>query len=198
MTRLYSGRLSIFQSCAIDDSRLGAAAFRVLACLGTYSDEQGWCRPSQTTMGKRLGISRQAVQKQIKTLEELGYLEIRHRFSDKDRRQLASWYRLILDYQLPDEHRREPLPPDDDDETPPQPDVAPPATSQVAPGATPRVAPPATSKVARTTHINDSKNDKKKPPPRKDITEMTLAERLAYDAELTRKLEQGRTYRGVL
>lgn len=35
-------------------------------------------------------------------------------------------------------------------------------------------------------------------PPRKSYSEMTIAERLAYDAELTRQMEQSRGYRGVL
>lgn len=159
MKRSYSGRLSIFQACAVDDSRVGAAAFRVLACLGTHSDVHGWCRPSQTLIGQRLGISRQAVNKQIKILETLGYLEIRQRFNPKTKAQLTSWYRLILDYELPDEYRRLALDVDDPDEDTPSPDVAPPETSEVAGPVTPRVAPPATPEVARTSQLNDSLNE---------------------------------------
>ena len=30
----------------VEDRRLGDAAFRVLTCLGTYADKDGWCWPS--------------------------------------------------------------------------------------------------------------------------------------------------------
>lgn len=163
MKRSYSGRLSIFQSCAVDDARIGAAAFRVLACLGTHSDAHGWCHPSQTLIAKRLGISRQAVNKQIKILEALGYIEIRQRFNPKTHAQMTSWYRLILDYQLPDEFRRLALTDDEWAEDTLQPDIAPPETSEVSPPATPDIAPPATSEVAQTSQLNDSTNEEVDP-----------------------------------
>ena len=154
MSRQHSGRLTIFQSCAIDDKRVGAAAFRVLATLGTYSDERGWCWPSQATIAKRLGISRQAVNTQIKLLEELGYIEVHHQFDKETKAQRSSRYRLTLDYELRDEFRRLPLPCEEDtpqcDVDTVQPDIAPPATSEVAPPATSEVAP-------LTTHVNDPK-----------------------------------------
>ena len=146
MSRQHSGRLTIFQSCAIDDKRVGAAAFRVLATLGTYSDERGWCWPSQATIAKRLGISRQAVNTQIKLLEELGYIEVHHQFDKETKAQRSSRYRLTLDYELRDEFRRLPLPCEEDtpqcDVDTVQPDIAPPATSEVAP---------------LTTHVNNPK-----------------------------------------
>lgn len=192
MSRAYSGRLSIFQACAIDDKRMGAAAFRVLACLGTYSDERGWCRPKQSTIGKRLGISRQAVQKQIRTLVELGYLEVHHRFDKDTHAQRSSMYRLVLDYQLEDANRRLPLPAVEDDdagEEQVQPDVDTPQP-EIAPGATLEVAPPATSRVApRTTQLNDPLNEK-------PYAEMNAEERIAYDARWEREEAQLQRWKG--
>jgi hypothetical protein len=125
------GRLTIFQAAAVDDERLGNAAFRVLAALGTYSDENGWCFPTQNTLASRLRITRQAVSKSLHQLEELGYITIHFQYGE-DRAQRGSKYRLCLDF-LP--------------ESPPQPDVTPPQR-HVAPPATSEVAPPATSEVA--------------------------------------------------
>ena len=72
----HSGSLSIIPARAVEDERLGNAAFRVLAMLGTYADPDGWCWPSYGTLAQRMGISRQAVAKQLKELQRLGYIEI--------------------------------------------------------------------------------------------------------------------------
>lgn len=131
MTKQRHGRLTIFQAAAVDDERLGNAAFRVLAALGTYSDEHGWCFPTQNTLATRLRITRQAVSKSLHQLEELGYITIHYQYGE-DKAQRGSKYRLCLDY-LP--------------EIPPQPEVAP-QQRDIAPPATSEVAPPATSEVA--------------------------------------------------
>lgn len=147
MASQHSGRLTIFQAAAVDDPELGHAAFRVLACLGTYSDKDGWCYPTQTTIAKRLRITRQAVGKSLHQLAELGYILIKQQYND-DGGMRACLYRLNLD-------RVSTLQPD---VAPPQPDVDTPATSEVAPPATHHVAPPATSEVAPlTSHENRPK-----------------------------------------
>lgn len=78
-----SARFSIIPARAIDDRQLKRAALHVLTALGIYADKNGCCYPSLNTIGKRLGVSHQAVSKQIKELERLGYLKVtRQRRSD--------------------------------------------------------------------------------------------------------------------
>jgi hypothetical protein len=94
-----SGRFAITPARAVEDQRLGDAAYRVLACLGTYADKDGWCWPSTAALGRRLSISRQAAQRSLGQLAELGYIEVeRKRRADGgyDRNR----YRLLFDRAL--------------------------------------------------------------------------------------------------
>jgi DNA-binding transcriptional MocR family regulator len=94
-----SGRFAITPARAVEDQRLGDAAYRVLACLGTYADKDGWCWPSTAALAQRLGISRQAVQRSLGQLAALGYIEVeRKRRADggDDRNR----YRLLFDRAL--------------------------------------------------------------------------------------------------
>jgi hypothetical protein len=94
-----SGRFAITPARAVEDHRLGDAAYRVLACLGTYADKDGWCWPSTIALAKRLGITRQAVQRSLKQISELGYMEVTpHHRADggHDRNR----YRLLFDRAL--------------------------------------------------------------------------------------------------
>lgn len=60
---------------AVRDHRLhGTSAFSVLALICTYTDYLGVTWVSQGRIAQELGISRQAVWRQIKKLKELGYL----------------------------------------------------------------------------------------------------------------------------
>jgi DNA-binding MarR family transcriptional regulator len=94
-----SGRFAITPARAVEDERLGDAAYRLLACLGTYADKDGWCWPSMPTLADRLGITRQAVQRSIRQLAEIGYIEVepRHR---SDGSQDRNRYRLLFDRAL--------------------------------------------------------------------------------------------------
>jgi hypothetical protein len=94
-----SGRFSITPALAVEDHRLGDAAYRVLACLGTYADRHGWCWPSTTTLARRLGITRQAVQRSLRQLADLGYIEVEHRHRP-DGAQDRNRYRLLFDRAL--------------------------------------------------------------------------------------------------
>ncbi len=64
---------------AVDDKRLGNAGFRVLAALCSYADKDGHCFPGLGTIGGRLGITRQAVQRQVRHLKSLGYVNVEKR-----------------------------------------------------------------------------------------------------------------------
>lgn len=88
-----NGRLTIFQAAAVDDQRLGNAAFRVLAALGSYADADGFCYPSQGTIADRLKVSRQAVAKCIAQLVALGYVTVTHQFLPNGAKR-NSLYRL--------------------------------------------------------------------------------------------------------
>jgi hypothetical protein len=56
------------------DTRLSAAAFRVLAVLSAYSNDAGYCYPSIATIATRLGLKERVVQYHLRTLEKFGYL----------------------------------------------------------------------------------------------------------------------------
>jgi len=60
---------------AVQDKRLhGTSAFTVLALLCTYTDMQGLTWVSQGRIAKDMGVSRQAVWRQVKKLKEYGYI----------------------------------------------------------------------------------------------------------------------------
>lgn len=161
-----SGTLSILQAAAIDDTRVGASALRMLVALGTYADAEGWCWPKQRQLAARLGVSRQAVSKALRDLAAWGYIEIHEQYDEASGSQIASRYRLVMNVVPASQFRRTP-----------QPDIAGGERSDCAPrnvGFTPpatlEIAPPATSDVAgyrdplkgvsierpnRTTQVND-------------------------------------------
>lgn len=58
------------------DRALQNMTFRVFALIVTYADMDGQCFPSIAKMAKKLGITRQAVQKQVRQLAQKGYLRI--------------------------------------------------------------------------------------------------------------------------
>lgn len=99
MTEQQSGRFCIITTQAIEDRRLPPAALRVLLCLSSYSDKDGWCWPGMGTMAKRLGIRRQAVQQQIQPLIDLGYIEAKRRTRDNGS-DTSNVYRLLFDRGL--------------------------------------------------------------------------------------------------
>jgi hypothetical protein len=171
MTAEHSGRLSILQAVAIDDTRVGAAALRMLVTLGIYANtETGWCWPKQKTLADRLGVTRQAVSKALRDLASFGYLEIHEQHDPVTGSQIGSHYRLVMDFELPVQYRRTPQPDIAGGINltlrPPQPDVADPATLEVAPPATSEIAPPATSDVAAIEEERPRKNDPKERPKR--------------------------------
>jgi biotin operon repressor len=157
MTAENSGRLFIGPSRAIDDRRLGNAAFRVLGALASYSDRDGWCWPSHNTIARRLDITRQAVAKQIKVLADLGYIEIESHLRENGS-QSTNRYRLLHDTDLAAIHDRlveaeSGLKEEQPDVAGGQLHVAGGATPEVAGGATPEVA-PRTSQ--RTSHLTNT------------------------------------------
>jgi len=131
-----NARFSILQAKAISDEHISNSQFRTLAALGLYGDQDGWCFPKLTTLGKLLSKSKQAVSKDIQMLAELGYVEVKHQYRE-DGSQMNNLYRLVFDK----------IPTRQSDIDPHQQGIYPPST--------PEVDPPSISEVdALTTHIN--------------------------------------------
>lgn len=146
---------------AFDDTRMSANLVTVLGVLGTYADRRGRCWPSQTTLARRRGVTRQAISKSLLQLEAFGYIDI-------TRRQGTSVYRLLFDGDLPyefdrwrDEYDQGPSPLDEVDQAldEVQPDIAMDISgevqSEVAPAATSEVAAAATPEVAQNYPLNN-------------------------------------------
>jgi hypothetical protein len=95
-----SSRYSIAPAAAMRDARVTLVGKAILSLLGTYTDAQGWCHPTQATLAEHLGVSREYVQRTIRTLVQIGYIETRS-FSASRRGRVALEYRVKTD--LPDE-----------------------------------------------------------------------------------------------
>lgn len=79
---------------AVADRRLHEGTLRVLAAIASYSNRAGITWVGQTTIGKHLGITKQAVSKQYKLLIKLGYIEV---MSKGWRGERANTTRIIFD-----------------------------------------------------------------------------------------------------
>jgi len=71
------------------------AALRVLCVAVEYMNQEGGCRVGQDTIAARLGISRQAVNKHLATLEDWGIIE-----SILPKGGVTKRYTLVLDEKL--------------------------------------------------------------------------------------------------
>lgn len=92
-----NARYSIFAARAVFDvENVTATELRVLAALGTYTNDEGWCYPNQTTLAERLKLTRQTISGAIKKLVEKGYVEKEVRTA-KGRGKVGYNYRVILD-----------------------------------------------------------------------------------------------------
>lgn len=127
-----SSRFAIVPACAVMDRRLSPRDLTVLCALGLHTDRQGWCYPSLSSLGTILGVTRQAIQRSIRTLGQAGYLQVQSRFHDGA--QTSNMIRVLFDYTPATSASREGV--------------------HVAGGATSEVAGGATSEVARTSHSN--------------------------------------------
>jgi DNA-binding Lrp family transcriptional regulator len=125
-----SGTFAMVTAAAIDDVRMGAAPLRVLVALGHYRDAEGWCWPKQRQLADRLGISQQAVSKALRSLQEMGYIEIHDQYDEATGARISSRYRVLMGYVLPVEFQRTP-----------QPDVVGSQLQVVAPTTSPTIAP---------------------------------------------------------
>lgn len=96
-------RFSIIPREAVTDRRLEGRDLQVLALLGGFTDNRGWCSRSQVKMARELGCGRSTVQRSLGRLIECGYVEQRPlvRADGGDR---AHEYRVLLDDVRPGEY----------------------------------------------------------------------------------------------
>lgn len=76
------------------DCTLGNAAKKIYMALSGHVDGDGECFPSVTKIAEKLSVSRQAVIKQIKILEEHNYIEKTARFSLNSGGRLTNLYKI--------------------------------------------------------------------------------------------------------
>ena len=119
---------------AVYDKRLGNAGFRVLAALCSYADKDGHCFPGLGTIGGRLAVTRQAVQRQVRRLKSLGYVDAEKRDRPNGSGTTNQYFIIFEDPSESDEGGQRHV-------AGGQSDVAGGATSEVAGGATSEVAP---------------------------------------------------------
>lgn len=94
-------RYTLFAAMAVFDARLTAMDVRVLAALGTFTDRQGWCRPSQTTIAEKIGSSRTWVNSSISRLVEHGYVQVVQQVRESGA-QAVNLYRVLIDISSPE------------------------------------------------------------------------------------------------
>ncbi len=109
MKRHISGRFGMVPSCAYDDKLMTSGLRDVLGTIATHcnQDHAGWGYVEQKTIAGRLGIARETVNRAVKQLIELGYLETRHQFA-KSGAQIKNEYRVRYDIDLAVERWRTP------------------------------------------------------------------------------------------
>lgn len=91
-----SGGYGFFSFDAARDRRLGETDLRVLAVLGVWaSNTKHECCPSQSTIGKELGIAREVVNRSIRQLEACGHITISRSVNERGVKQ-PNTYTLIL------------------------------------------------------------------------------------------------------
>ena len=90
-------RYSIIPCQAVYDTRFKLAHYRVLGCLGHYTDENGWCKLKQKTIAERLGYTREAVNRTIRQLETWGYVEKTDNRAAENGHHACSSYRVLMD-----------------------------------------------------------------------------------------------------
>ena len=102
---LAPGQFSILPSRCFADNRLKGASFRVLGILCSHTNKRsGLVFVNQLTIANRLGISKQAVSRQMRLLETAGYIKkiFKENPLRKHGRKGATW-RLIYDPAVTDE-----------------------------------------------------------------------------------------------
>lgn len=96
--------ISVIPSRFLWDKRTSCkkAALRVLVALGAFIPREtinngvGYCTPSISELARTVGVSNQAIQRQIRILSELGYIEVIHRQAS-NKGALSNLYRVVFE-----------------------------------------------------------------------------------------------------
>jgi hypothetical protein len=75
-SNIAGGRFSRLPAAAVYDRQLTNRDVRVFAALAIHAARNGACFPSVGLIAHRLGVTRQAVQRQLRRLKQLGYIEV--------------------------------------------------------------------------------------------------------------------------
>lgn len=89
-------RYSIFPADALHDERMRDVHVRVLALLGTHTDNNGWCTVNQRKLGEQCGRTRETVNRAIADLCEWGYLTKQDQRTKANGRTI-SMYQIVMD-----------------------------------------------------------------------------------------------------
>ncbi|WP_193336183.1 helix-turn-helix domain-containing protein [Devosia beringensis] len=93
-------RYSIFPADCLTDPRFKDVHLRVLAQIGTHTDNKGWCTVNQRKLGEACGKTRETINRAIRDLCEMGYLSKRDQLTKAQGRTISQ-YRVLMD--RPDE-----------------------------------------------------------------------------------------------
>ncbi|MFP4538883.1 MAG: helix-turn-helix domain-containing protein, partial [Dichotomicrobium sp.] len=88
------------QGDAVYDKRLTEIHLRVLLVLGHHTDRRGWCWLNQTHVAKKLGYSRESINRALRDLVDWGRV-YKERGKGKDHRKM--FYLVVMDRTQPDE-----------------------------------------------------------------------------------------------
>lgn len=89
-------RYTIFPADALHDVRLRDVHVRVLALIGTHTDNNGWCTVNQRKLGEQCGRTRETVNRAISDLCVWGYLTKQDRITKANGRTI-SLYQIVMD-----------------------------------------------------------------------------------------------------
>lgn len=93
-------RYSIFPADCLTDPRFKDVHLRVLAQIGTHTDNRGWCTVNQRKLGEACGKTRETINRAIRDLCDMGYLSKRSQETKAGGRTISQ-YRVLMD--RPDE-----------------------------------------------------------------------------------------------
>lgn len=89
-------RYSIIPADALRDTRITDVHLRILAIMGSHSDENGWLKLNQKRLAEQANRSRETVNRKISELFEWGYIRKRGRVGE-DGRRLINFYQVVMD-----------------------------------------------------------------------------------------------------
>ena len=142
---------------AFPDWRISSSALRVLGILCRYTDKNGYCFPSQSTIAKRLGLARSTINYHIKKLRQLGYLQSERRTTSSGG-ETSCLYRITTppEADSPDDLQID-TPDNPNLDTPADANISTHADAGINTACQPRCS---TQTVNRTSQLTDSENNK--------------------------------------